>query len=86
MAIAKADSLESVTLREYMNSVKAEFYSATEKSVHFSDKDQNYLGYVIRSTKNRLTVISLDQPILLDGKHGKDWLGVPSNLTWVKAE
>jgi hypothetical protein len=84
MAIAKGDSLKSITLKDYFNSIKATAYAVKDKSIHFQGEGDVYLGYIIRSSKNQGTDIDMSQPVLLDGKHGMDWLGVQAEMTWVK--
>ena len=84
MAIAKGDSLKSVTLMDYFNTIKATAYAVKDKSIHFQGEGDVYLGYIIRSSKNQGTTVDMNQPILLDGKYGMDWLGVPADMVWVK--
>jgi hypothetical protein len=84
MAIAKGDSLKSVTLLDYFNSIKATAYAVKDKSIHFQGENDVYLGYIIRSTKNQTKDIDMSQPVLLDGKYGMDWVGVQADMTWVK--
>lgn len=84
MAIAKGDSLKSVTLLDYFNSIKATAYAVKDKSIHFQGENDVYLGYIIRSTKNQSNDIDMSQPVLLDGKYGMDWVGVQADMTWVK--
>ena len=84
MAIAKGDSLKSVTLLDYFNSIKATAYAVKDKSIHFQGENDVYLGYIIRSTKNQTKDLDMSQPVLLDGKYGMDWVGVQADMTWVK--
>ena len=84
MAIAKGDSLQSITLLDYFNSIKATAYAVKDKSIHFQGENEVYLGYIIRSTKNQNEDIDMSQPVLLDGKYGMDWVGVHADMTWVK--
>jgi hypothetical protein len=84
MAIAKGDSLKSVTLLDYFNSIKATAYAVKDKSIHFQGENDVYLGYIIRSTKNQSNDIDMSQPVLLDGKYGMDWVGVQADMTWIK--
>jgi hypothetical protein len=84
MAIAKGDSLKSVTLLDYFNSIKATAYAVKDKSIHFQGENDVYLGYIIRSTKNQTKDIDMSQPVLLDGKYGMDWVGVQADMTWIK--
>ena len=83
MAIAKADSLKSVTLKEYFQTIKATHLSVVAKSIHFK-RDEEYLGYILRSQKNQESEVSMDSPVLLDGKHGKDWVGSTPSLNWTE--
>ena len=85
MAIAKGDSLKSISLTDYINQIGATHISTKPKSVHFKKGDE-YLGYINRSTKNQGREISMTDPILLDGKHEKDWLGSTPDLNWVTAK
>lgn len=93
MAIKKGDSLKSMILADYFNIVQANQYDAKPKSVHFRkvEFDENgevipgtevYLGYIIRSSKNQETEVDWNQPVLLDGAHGADWLGVSPSMDW----
>ncbi len=85
MAIAKGDSLKSISLADYINQIGATHISAKPKSVHFKKGDE-YLGYINRSTKNQGREIAMTDPILLDGKYEKDWLGSTPDLKWVTAK
>ena len=88
MAIAKGDSLKSITLRDYMKSVGAAEYalSNSKSVVLLRDAGEVYLGYVMRSKTHKLGDVSLNDNILLDGAHGKDWLSGPMNHKWTKGE
>lgn len=81
MAIKKGDSLKSMILADYFNIVQATEYAVKDKSIHFRN-GENYLGYIIRSTNNQKVDIDWNQPVLLDGKHGADWLGVTPQMEW----
>jgi hypothetical protein len=85
MAIAKGDTLKSISLTDYINQLNATHISVKPKSVHFK-KDDEYLGYINRSSKNQGREISMTDPILLDGKYEKDWLGSTPDLNWITAK
>jgi len=84
MAIAKGDSLKSTTLGDYIKSINATAYAVAPKSVHFKQKDE-YLGYIPRSEKSKAVNVELTDPIVLDGKYNKDWLGKSQDLKWTEA-
>ncbi len=81
MAIKKGDSLKSMILADYFNIVQATEYAVKDKSIHFKNGD-NYLGYIIRSSSNQKVDVDWNQPVLLDGAHGADWLGVTPKMEW----
>ena len=81
MAIKKGDSLKSMVLADYYNLIDATEYAVKEKSIHFRKADV-YLGYIIRSSNNQKVEVDWNQPVLLEGKHGADWLGVTPKMDW----
>lgn len=81
MAISKGESLKSMSVGEYINSIGATQLAIKPKSVHFK-KGEEYLGYVNRSSKNQGQDLKMTDPVLIDGKYGKDWIGVPPNMEW----
>jgi hypothetical protein len=91
MAIKKGEDLKTQTLADYYKTIGATDYAVKDKSIHFR-KGEIYLGFIIRSTDNKeLAIVDKDDnlvdsawelPLVLDGKHGADWLGVPSKMNW----
>ena len=93
MAIKKGDSLKSTILADYYNLIAANQYDFRPKSIHFSqvefddkgepiESSRIYLGYIIRSSKNQEIEVDWNQPVLLEGAHGADWLGVSPKMEW----